>query len=191
MERVKNTRRGLKICGCVAAVFFILILVVLIVLFTTILKPKEPKFINHQVTLEKIDLQVFPSIKGNVTLGILITVSNPNYGSFAYHGTISHVNYRDHIAAEAEIKDDRIPAHGKLIISTSAIIYADKLASDEHFLGDYFYGVVNVTSTTTLHGKVGLFNMLKMKATSYSICNISIFVQDQRVDSICKTRVRL
>lgn len=191
MENAKKSQRGLKICCGVTIIFFILILVVLIVLFITILKPKEPKIINNHVTLEKIDFQVFPVIKGNVSLGISMTVSNPNYGSFAYHGTTSHVKYRGHIVAEAEIKDDKIPAHGSLNISTSVNIYADKLASDEHFLEDYFHGVLNFTASTTLHGKVGLFNFLKMKATSYCTCEISVFVQDVRVDSHCKTRVML
>ncbi|KAF3451684.1 hypothetical protein FNV43_RR07780 [Rhamnella rubrinervis] len=153
--------------------------------------PKEPKFINYHVTLEKIDFQVFPMIKGNVSLGILMTVSNPNYGSFAYHESTTHVEYHGRIAAEAEIKDDKILAHGSLNVSMSANIYADKLATDEHFLDDYFHGVLNFTASTTLHGKVGLFNFFKMKATSYSTCEISVFVQDVRVDSLCRTRVRL
>lgn len=191
MESAKKSKRGLKICIGVTAIFFILILVVLIVLFTTILKPKEPKFINQHVTLEKIDIQFFPVIKGNVSLGILFTVTNPNYGSFAYHGCTSHIKYHGHIAADAEIKDDKILAHGSLNVSTSANIYADKLATDEHFLDDYFHGILNFTASTTLHGKVGLFNFIKMKATSYSICEISVFVQDVRVDSLCKTRVTL
>lgn len=187
----EKSRRGLKICIGFTAIFFIMILVVFVVLFITILKPKEPKIVTQPVSLENVELQVSPVIRLNVSLGILIIVSNPNYGSFAYQETTSHVKYHGNVVAEAEIEDGTIPAHRKHNISTIANIFADKLISDGNFLGDYINGVLNFTASTTLHGKVNLLKFFKMKATSYSTCEISVFVQSKTIDSHCKSRVKI
>ncbi|KAH7545781.1 hypothetical protein FEM48_Zijuj01G0130200 [Ziziphus jujuba var. spinosa] len=186
-----NSRRGLKICCGVTIIFFIMILVVLVVLFITIFKLKEPKIVTQPVSLQNLELQVLPVIRLNISLGILITVNNPNYGSFAYQETTSHVKYHGHVVAEAEIEEDTIPAHRKHNISTTAKIFADELISDENFLGDYFNGVLNFTASTTLHGKVHLLKFFKLKATSYSTCNISVFVQSKSIDSNCKSTVSI
>ncbi|XVE51151.1 hypothetical protein DITRI_Ditri02bG0016000 [Diplodiscus trichospermus] len=165
--------------------------VVLVTLCFTLFKPKDPKVTPQSATLESINLVVFPAIKGNVSLGLVLTVYNPNYGGFKYENSTAFINYRGNLVAEASIENDSIPARAKHNISTTVIIFADKLAADLNFLPDFFSGVLNFTSSTTLHGKANVFNVLKLKASSSSSCNISILVQTQSVDSICNSKIRL
>ncbi|KAK9267495.1 hypothetical protein L1049_009923 [Liquidambar formosana] len=190
MGRIKFSRRGLKICCGVTAILFIIILVVVIVLSLTIFKPKQPKITTQSVTLEHAKLVIFPVVKLNVTLGIALTIDNRNYGGFKYEDSTSYVSYRGTVVAEAPIEHDRIPARGKLNVSTSVEIVGDKLILDPQFKQDCDSGIVNFTSSTILHGKVILLNFWKKKATTYSACNISIYVIDQAADSVCHSRVK-
>ncbi|KAL5578931.1 hypothetical protein UlMin_011373 [Ulmus minor] len=190
MATTKKSRcTGLKIFIGVTCIFLLLVLVALIVLFQTILKPKEPSIITIPVSLDNLVLVVFPVIKIDVKLTILVTIDNPNYGSFTYQNSTANVRYYGNIVAQVPMPDDRIPPRGKHNITTSLNILGDKLTSDANFSGDFNKGVLNFTSEATLHGKVSLMKLIKKKATSYSTCNISIFIMSKKIDSICESRV--
>lgn len=162
---------------------------VLVVLFFTVLKPKEPKIVSQPVTMAGFKLEVFPAVELNITLGILVMVDNRNYGSFKYQNTTAYISYRGEVVAEAPIADGTIPARGKHNISTTVNLIPDKLVKNPYFLADAVgTGILNFTSTTTLHGKVSLFKLFKMKGTSYCTCDISIFVIPKTVDSVCKAK---
>ncbi|GMY36944.1 Late embryogenesis abundant protein [Fagus crenata] len=193
MRSGNKSHRGLKICCGVTAILLITIFVVLLVLFLTILKPKDPKIISQPVILEHFHLLVFPFLSLNISLGILVTVNNRNYvyGSFKYQNRTTYVCYHEEIVAEAPIEADTILARREHIISTTVNVLADKLITNPNFHGDFAAGVLNVTSETDLHGKVSLFKLIKMKATSYSTCDISIFLLNNSVISVCKSRVSL
>jgi len=183
-------KRSLKICCGVTTIFLITSSVVLVVLFLTVLKPKEPHIVAQPVSMKSFKLEVFPALGLNISLGILVTVDNPNYGSFKYQNSTAYISYRGDVVAEAPIEDDTIPARGKHNISSSLNLMGDKLVKNPNFVGDLFVtGILNFTSTTTLHGKVSLFKLFKMKGTSYSTCDISILVQAKSVDSVCKAKL--
>jgi hypothetical protein len=191
MRSGNKSHRGLKICCGVTAILLITIFVVLLVLFLTILKPKDPKIISQPVILEHFHLLAFPFLSLNISLGMLVTVNNRNYGSFKYQNNTTYVRYHEEIVAEAPIEADTILARREHNISTTVNVLADKLITNPNFRGDFAAGVLNVTSETDLHGKVSLFKLIKMKATSYSTCDISIFLLNNSVISVCKSRVSL
>ncbi|XP_022777404.1 uncharacterized protein LOC111318802 [Durio zibethinus] len=180
-----------KICCAVTAVLFIIVVVVLVTLCFTLFKPKDPKITPQSVTLESIHLVVFPVVKGNVSLGLEVTVDNPNYGGFKYRNSTAYIFYRGNLVAEAPIENDSISARAKHNISTKVIIFAEKLGTDGNFVIDILSGILNFTSSTILHGKVNVFNILKLKASSSSSCNISVLVQNQTAYSVCKIKTRL
>ncbi|XP_041026851.1 uncharacterized protein LOC121267035 [Juglans microcarpa x Juglans regia] len=187
----RNSHRTLKICCGVTTIFLITVIVVAVVLFFTVLKPKDPKIIAQPVGLENFKLQVLPVFGLNVTLGILVTVDNRNYGSFKHEASTAYVSYRGNVVAETPIEEDTIPARQKHNISTSVEITADKLLTNLDFWSDFAIGILNFTSATTLHGKASLLKLFKTKVTSYTTCDISIFIQTKRADSVCKSRVKL
>ncbi|CAN6546657.1 unnamed protein product [Malus baccata var. baccata] len=135
----------------------------------------QPSIFAQPVSLEGFELVGFPVIKLNISIGILVTVKNPNYGGFKYENSTVHISYRGNVVAEAPIRDDTVPARSTHNITSVVSILADKLVTNSHFSGDMAVGVLNFTSETTLHGKVNLLKVFKMKATSYSDCNISIY----------------
>ncbi|TXG47089.1 hypothetical protein EZV62_026383 [Acer yangbiense] len=185
---------GLRLCICVTSILFIILLVVFIILFLTLLKPKEPKIVTQSVTLENFNLVgLWPAVKIqlNVTLGMVLTINNRNYGGFKYQDGVAYVNYHGVLVAEAPIENGSIPARGRHNISSSMTIFADKVIGNSNFEGDHRSGVLNFSASTTLHGKVSMLKYFKMKAASHSSCDISIFVQNETIDSDCKSKVRL
>ena len=64
------------------------------------------------MTLEYIKNLPLPFLL-NVTMGITVTINNPNYGSFKYGNSTMSVTYHRDLVAEAPIEVDKIPARGK------------------------------------------------------------------------------
>ncbi|KAH1091165.1 hypothetical protein J1N35_018422 [Gossypium stocksii] len=191
MGKEFKVKRKWKICCAVTAILIIVIVVVLVTLAFTLFKPKDPKIIPQSVTLEGFRLVVFPSITGNLSLELAVTVDNRNYGGFDYDNSTTYINYRGNLVAEAPIGKDTIRPRSKHNVSASVIIFADRLAADSNFLNDFFAGVFNFTSSTLLQGKLNVFNIFKLKASSSSSCNITVFIQNQTADSVCTSKIRL
>ncbi|KAJ4840773.1 hypothetical protein Tsubulata_021340 [Turnera subulata] len=184
--------RGLKICALVTALFVVIIAVVLIILYFTVFKPRQPTITPQPVILENFRWSFFPIEVLNITLGIAVTIDNHNYGSFKYDNSTAYLSYDGNVIGEAPVAADKIPARGKHNVSTTLTIYGDKLLKDDKFKRELFLGsILNFTSASTLHGKVTVLKLFKAKATSFTTCNVSIFVQDLGAESVCKSKVRL
>ncbi|KAK9084873.1 hypothetical protein Sjap_025284 [Stephania japonica] len=185
------SHRRLKICCTITALLFIILSVVVVVLYFTILKPKQPETIAYPVQLTKIELIPFPQLKLNITLFLKVQINNRNYGAFEYKPTTAHVNYRGAVVAEAPIAGGEIPARGKHNVSSSVEIMGDKLAFSPQFWMDLGVGSFNFTSFTTLQGRVKLFKILKMSATARSVCDVTLSIRSNSVNSTCYSKFKL
>lgn len=182
-------RKALKICCFASAIIIVTLLAAILIIYLTILKPKQPKITTQEVSLKSLNGLLNP-LHLNVTLGIVITVDNPNYGSFKYDNTTAYISYHGTPAAEAPIEEDTIPARGRHNISTDVLVNVGNLVTNYYFQADYASGCLNFTSSTTFHGKAKLLNFLKIKATTYSTCDISVYVQTQNASSVCRSKVK-
>ncbi|XP_027362534.1 uncharacterized protein LOC113870132 [Abrus precatorius] len=181
--------KGLKICCGVTAILLIILVVIAVVLFFTVFKPKDPEIILQSVKLERFHL-IWPTAELDVSLGIEVTVQNPNHGSFSYHNSTAYLNYCGNLVGEAPVPEDTILAHQDHNISTTLNFFAE-ISKFKDLPSDYDRGVINFTTTTTLLGKVRILDLFKIKATSYSTCDLAIFVHDQSVNSTCDTNIKL
>ncbi|KAF7140345.1 hypothetical protein RHSIM_Rhsim06G0159500 [Rhododendron simsii] len=150
MPGAKSFRKGLKICCCTTFVLLIVLAIVCVTLYFTMFKPKHPQVTAHPVSLENIEVQIFPAFILNVTIGLVVTINNRNYGSFKYQNSTSYINYRGTNIAEVPIEGGTVPARRKFNLSTYANVAADKLITNSHFLSDIIAGSFNSTSTATL-----------------------------------------
>ncbi|KAG6392309.1 hypothetical protein SASPL_146525 [Salvia splendens] len=151
-----------------------------------VLKPKNPKITMQQATLKHIsfgsDFQI------NVTLGMLVTVNNPNHASFRYENSTAFVSYRGAPVAEAPIQEDAIPARGSHDISTDLFVDGDRVVANPGFMEDLAARRFNFTSSTTLHGRAKVLNLFKITATTNSTCVISVDVDAQNATSLCNSK---
>ncbi|XP_071723207.1 uncharacterized protein [Rutidosis leptorrhynchoides] len=157
----KSRRKSLKICCAAMAFILLLITVVIIALSFTIFKPKNPEISAYPTGLENIGLS---NLTTNVTLGMIITIDNRNYGSFKFQNSTAYVDYHGMIVAEIPIGEDLVPARSKINITTSADFMTDKLITSSYLLQDIETGSLNFTSTSIMHGKVGMLKVLKTGA---------------------------
>ncbi|RWR93426.1 late embryogenesis abundant-like protein [Cinnamomum micranthum f. kanehirae] len=170
----KSSQGGFK-KFCV--VLTLIIIVVLVVLFFSILMLKRPKVQPQPAILLNIDVQLSYPIKLNVSLGLDVTIKNPNYGSFKYENGTTYLYYHGKVVADAPIESGVIPARTTQNISTVVELMADQLSSSPYFLGDLSAGFLNFTASSTLHGKASFLNILKIQATSMTECYISVFLK--------------
>ncbi|CAJ1956346.1 unnamed protein product [Sphenostylis stenocarpa] len=167
-------KKGLKVCLVMSLSFLIIVTVIIVTLFLTVFKPKDPNIMVRPVGLENLDLSLLTNFTANVSLGMVITMGNPNYGSFEYHNATGYVNFHDNIVGEVPIKGELVPAFGQINVSTWANLMVGKLVNDSKFWSDVLSGSLNLTSTATLPGKAHMLKIFKLKATVYSTCDISL-----------------
>ncbi|KAL2331826.1 hypothetical protein Fmac_019407 [Flemingia macrophylla] len=145
--------RGVKICLVVSLLFLIIVTILIVALAFTIFKPKNPDITVHPLGLENLDISLLPNLTLNVSVGMLITIENPNYGSFEYTNSTGYVNFHDTVIAEVPIEADLVPARSQINVSTSADFMVAKLINDPNFWSDVMDGTLIFTSTATLPGK--------------------------------------
>ncbi|PRQ52833.1 hypothetical protein RchiOBHm_Chr2g0159781 [Rosa chinensis] len=191
MISARSPSIGLKICCLVTAIFVIIALVVITILALTVFKPKQPKINARPVGLENIQYTLFPNVTLNVTLSMLVTINNRNYGSFSFKNATTYVTYHGTVVGLVLMEHAFVPAGGKINITTSVDLMGDKLISNPHFMEDVNTGIFNLISIADLHGKVTVLKFMKFSATTFSTCDISFSVKSERIDSKCKSKLKM
>lgn len=191
MANAKTSRKGLKICGIVTAIFIAILVIVITTLSLTIFKPKDPDITASPAGLRNISFSSFLNVTLNVTIDMLVTIDNRNYGSFKFLNSTAYINYRGDIVAEVPLEEELVPARGKINMTTSADIEAEKLISNPNFWNDVEAGSLNMTSIATLHGRVKVFKIFKLHARAVSSCNITIWIDTLSLESKCRSKIKL
>nr|XP_043611576.1 uncharacterized protein LOC122583218 [Erigeron canadensis] len=185
-----KARRPLIICCAVTLCILIIIIVTAIILYFTLFKPKQPKITTQSVTLDSFSTNLFDIVDTNVSLGITVTIDNPNYGGFKYGDSMSYVTYRGDVVAEAPVTKDTIPARGQHNVSTVVLVVGKSLVTNPNFGLDLLNNTLIFTSNTTLTGKAIVLKMFKKKATTYSICDITLHILGRNTTCVCTSKVK-
>ncbi|XP_071687896.1 uncharacterized protein [Rutidosis leptorrhynchoides] len=179
-----KSRKPLIICCAVTLGLVLIISITSITLYFTLFKPKQPKITTQSVTLDSFSSDVFDITNTNVTLGVTITVNNPNYGGFKYENSTSYVTYHGDFVAEAPVMEDTIPARGVHDVSTTVLVVGKSLLTNPSFLGDLGSNTLNFTAITGLKGKAIVFKYFKKKATTMTTCDISVHIIGKNSTSV-------
>lgn len=186
-----NSHKCLKICCLITTIFLIIVAVVFTTLWFTVLKPKDPEITAHPDGLETINPFSMLVIT-NMTLNMTFTIDNHrNVGTFKFKNATGYLNYHGDIVAEIPIGQNFVPARGKLNVTSSVDLMVSKMISNPLFFNDFVEGSLNLTATSALHGKVSLFSLLKMHATTFITCDISFSIISRQVQSSCISKIKL
>eukprot|EP00250_Pteridium_aquilinum_P007761 c17417_g2_i1 orf=2-631(-) len=174
----------LTCCGA-CCIILILIVVVIIILAFTLFKAKNPKIHVDNITLEnfkfKLLLNIPPTLSLNVTLGLNISLENPNKVSLKYTNSTSHMFYRGLEVGLVPIPPGHVTASGKEYIFSTLNFMAEHLITNSHFISDYQNGSLPFSTITRVLGRVNIFNIYKHHFDASSICNITIFTSNQSI----------
>lgn len=183
------TTKGLKICLLVSIIFFIIVATVILALVFTIFKPKNPAVSIYPLGLK--DLEFFQPDSTSVPLNLLITIVNPNYGSFKSKNATGYLNYQDTVIANVPLEPKLLPARRTTNVTATAGLMSGKLISDDTFIEDIEDGSFNLTAKATLHGKVHLIKVFKIKATVNIFCDIFFNITSLYTHSNCITKIKV
>lgn len=181
--------KRLNICMATFALFLIIATIVIVTLIFTVFKPKDPVISVHLADFDFLS----PNLTmNNVTLGMVITIANPNFGSFKYQNSIGYITYHDTVVGSVPVQKELVPARSEINVSTSATFMIGKLMRDPQFWTDVIPGMkFNLTSTTELPGKAIVLNYIKLKARASSLCDISVDLKPSGVKSSCISKIKL
>jgi len=191
IESESMSNKGLKICLVLFLFLLVIVSVGMVTLFLTVFKPKDPNIMVQPVGLEHFNLSLLTNLTANVSLPMVITMVNPNFGSFEYPEAMGYVNFHGGIVGEVPIQGEFVPAREQIVVDAWANLMLQKVVTDTRFWADVLSGSLNFTSTAALPGKVEMLKILKLKATVYSTCDFSIDLTSRNVDSKCSAKIKL
>ncbi|KEH29660.1 uncharacterized protein [Medicago truncatula] len=183
------TKKSLKICLLVSIIFLIIVATVILSLAFTISKPKDPDVHVYPIGLKNLKL-----LQPNVTivpLHLVITIFNPNYGTYKTKNTTGYLSFQDTLVAIAPIGPNKLPSHRTTNVTATAGLMNEKLISNDKFLVDVAHGSFNLTAKATLRGKVHISKVFKVKATVTINCDIFFNITSFYTDSYCITKIKV
>ncbi|GAB2231546.1 hypothetical protein Droror1_Dr00010554 [Drosera rotundifolia] len=181
----QTSSKGLKICSVIAGLLLIALLVVLIVLCLTVLRPIEPEIVAQIVKLKELQWQTSPSPNVSVSLGLIVTIYNPNHGSFRYENSTTYLRYYGDVVATATIQGGEIPPLRTGNITTIIGVDGETLKAVGNFSSDLNTGSLYLASSATLVGKVNIFGLFRIRVTGFTGCEVGVFLKDRVASPSC------
>lgn len=180
-------------CGGICACFVVLLGIVILVLALVVFKAKQPVIHIDSITLETLSISGGNSSENlsgtsvNLTLGVGVSVYNPNHASFKYTNSTSYMYYREMELGEAPIPAGQIGAKGTETLSTILKLNASRVLTNPNLLSDYLAGSFPITTSAEVSGRVNVLNVFKRHAKSFSLCSLSIVVSTRSVENMTCT----
>lgn len=181
-------RRKFHICCCVLAGITFVMGILIIILVFAVFKAKDPDVWVNGVKLADLNITygtLVPRIR--LMLDLNITVHNPNKAAFKYSNGTSMLYYDAIEVGHAVIPAGRLGSGNTVTEIVTLSVQADKFLMGSNFSRDFTAGLIPVSATTRLSGRVNVLNVYKRHAVSKSWCSISVFVANASLASFhCK-----
>ncbi|KAK7261078.1 hypothetical protein RIF29_27382 [Crotalaria pallida] len=182
--------KGVKTCLGVSLLFLIIVVGVIVTLSLTIFKIRDPDVSVHPLGLKNLNFSFSPNT--NMSMPMLITIVNHNHGSFRYKNSTGYVNYGGTVVAEVPMLSSLVPPRSSINVTSYASFMIGRLLENPKFWSDIVTGgTLNMTSTTALPGKVIALKIIKLKATAYTTCDISLNIISKTADTKCISKLKL
>lgn len=185
----RRRRRCLACCGA-CTVLLVIIIVVLVILAFTVFKPKNPTLHVDSITLEnfnaQIEFNIPPSLKLNVTLGLVLSIKNRNKVGFNFYNSTAYMFYRDREVGVTPIPSGKVGAGKTVQVSTSLLLFADRLLRDVQVYADFLAGSLPFTTKSDISGRVTILNIFKRHVDTSAVCNTTISIANptQNIDNV-------
>ncbi|KAJ8763847.1 hypothetical protein K2173_003629 [Erythroxylum novogranatense] len=180
--------KTLRICCGVTTTLFIAIAITITTLAFTVFKPRNPIIEAYPVGLKKVSWDLTAN---ETIIPMIITVQNKNYGSFQFQNTAATIEYHGLSVGRVPIPQNLVPARSKIKISTSADLITPMVVNSSYFYDDLAGGNLTLVSVARIPGMVHMFKILNLHATTYSTCQMEVFILTQTAKSTCTSRLKL
>ncbi|KAB2054267.1 hypothetical protein ES319_A12G243500v1 [Gossypium barbadense] len=163
MEMQLRKRRYIQCCGCIAALFLILAVVVLVLSFT-VFRIGDPLIRLNSLTIQSLDISTNGSLKTRVNLTLLVDVSvkNPNAATFKFDNCSTTIYYGGRVVGEGVHFQEKIKPRRTLRRNVTVAIDPVKFVEVPGFITDLRVAKrLNVSSHTIISGRVNVMNLVK------------------------------
>ncbi|KZV44989.1 hypothetical protein F511_32735 [Dorcoceras hygrometricum] len=185
--------KGIICCGCCAAIFLILAMFVLILMFT-VFRVKEPTLTMNSIKVQGLNLlENNKSLRPDMILTVEadVSIKNPNYVAFRFSNTTTSVYYDTYVIGEVVSPAGRAEAQKSVRTNVTIDIMVDKVMEVPRFRSDLGSGSLPVSSFTGIRGKVKVTGVFKKRVFVKMNCTMTWNLSSQAIqDRNCKNRVK-
>ncbi|MBA0634315.1 hypothetical protein Godav_024878 [Gossypium davidsonii] len=176
MEMQLRKRRYIQCCGCIAALFLILAVVVLVLSFT-VFRIGDPLIRLNSLTIQSLDISTNGSLKTHVNLTLLVDVSvkNPNAATFKFDNGSTTIYYGGRVVGEGVHFQEKIKPRRTLRRNVTVEIDPVKFVDVPDFITDLMVAKrLNVSSHTRISGRVNIMNLVKKHVVVKFSCSMTV-----------------
>ncbi|XP_068329898.1 late embryogenesis abundant protein At1g64065-like [Pyrus communis] len=182
MKRNKRMR-----CLLYVVVFAVLQVVVITVFALTVMKIKSPKFRVRSASLSQYEVDSVTNPSFNLEMDVHFGVKNTNFGHFKYEDGIVEFDYRGTKIGQTNVYEERAKARSTRKVEASLDLSSNGLNATSQLASDISLGIIPLTSTSRLEGKIHLMKVIKKKRSAYMNCTMDIVLATRSIQNIvCK-----
>ncbi|KAL3844541.1 hypothetical protein ACJIZ3_001944 [Penstemon smallii] len=184
----------IKFCGCCAAIFLILVTILLVLMFTAF-HVKDPILNLNLVDIEGVDVlnrtaNFRPGL--NLTIVAGVSIKNPNVASLKFSNTTMSVYYDGYVIGEARTPEGRARARKTVRINVTVDVMVDEVVKVPRFVSDLGVGMLPISMYMVIDGKVKIMDVIKRSVVVRMNCTMNVNVNSQMIqDWNCRRRVSL
>ncbi|KAM3365651.1 hypothetical protein ACQJBY_015385 [Aegilops geniculata] len=192
-------RKPVVICCSVLLALILVLTIVFVALYFTVFRPRPPHVVATVVstTFTQFDVTSFPP-KVNMSLGVDVTVKNPNYAAFRYGDVVTELTYYGSPVGQSVVLAGEVGARTTQTVGGTVVMQADKVVFTPQFVQELASKLLDLPdfmlpfqTRTTVAGKAVVLGTLKMRASSAVTCSITTYPLKQETISDCTSTVNV
>ncbi|KAJ7944979.1 Late embryogenesis abundant protein [Quillaja saponaria] len=173
-------RRCIQCCGCVTALFLILAVTFIVLLFT-VFHVKEPVLRMNRVDIVNVTTN-------NITVIAQVSVKNSNAASFKFSNTTTTIYHNGTVVGEGKTPPGIAKARRTLRINVTVEIMPEKILAT----GGLSKEALNMSSYTRIDGKVKILNIVKKKVVVKMNCTMEYNITNQEIQTqYCQNHIKV
>ncbi|XP_030454171.1 uncharacterized protein LOC115675589 [Syzygium oleosum] len=183
--------RYFKCCGITAALFLILAVVALVLVFT-VFHVKDPIVRMNRVQIPQLAQLVAngTSLAGaNITAVADVSVKNPNVASFRYGSSATRISYGGVVVGEGMIPAGKAAARRTQRVNVTVEVVTARIAASPRLGGDLTAGNLRMESHTRIDGRVKILSIIRKHVVVTLNCNITYVITTREIKQACKPHV--
>ncbi|GAV85089.1 LEA_2 domain-containing protein [Cephalotus follicularis] len=187
-----HKRNCIMCCGCVTALLLIIAVTMLVLIFT-VFRIKDPIITMNQVTIQQmVNTSINRDLTQNVTLVADVSVKNPNVVSFKFGNTTTTASYGGTVVGEGRGPAGRAKAKRSIRMNITLDIMPQRLLAIPRFWSDVSSGALNMSSYTSISGKVKVLKIFNKHVVVRMNCTFTYNVSTQAIlQDQCVTHVKV
>ncbi|XP_068660217.1 uncharacterized protein [Aristolochia californica] len=180
MNKPRSSSGRTNLASCIlATIFLIFVAIIILIIFFTVFKPKDPK-----IAVNSIQLPAFSLANGtvNFTFSQYVSLRNPNRAVFSHYDSTLQLFYGGNRIGFMFIPAGKINAGQTVYMSATFSVDAFPFAGiSPSVVGGYRYESMEIESRLKIVGRVRVLHVFTHHAEAKSGCVVDIAVRDGSV----------